>query len=62
MAMLDYVLDRLNSCPQTYREIAEATGVKYDWLCRLAQRRIPEPGVSKIQALFDYFQSLEQAA
>lgn len=35
--------------------ICRATGLDYDWMTKLAQGRIGDPGVRKIQRLADYF-------
>jgi hypothetical protein len=37
--------------------ICRATGLDYDWLTKLAQGRISDPGVRKIQRLAVYFAS-----
>lgn len=35
--------------------ICRSTGLDYDWLTKLAQGRIADPGVLKIQRLASYF-------
>jgi hypothetical protein len=34
-----------------YREVADATGLGYEWLAKLVQGRIHDPGVNKIELL-----------
>ena len=34
-----------------YREVAAATGLGYEWIAKLAQNRISDPGVNKIETL-----------
>ena len=35
--------------------LCRATGLDYDWMTKLAQGRITDPGVRKIQRLADHF-------
>lgn len=37
-----------------YREVAEATGLGYDWINKLVQGQIKDPGVNKIERLHKY--------
>ena len=37
-----------------FRTIAEETGLDYFWLSSVAQGRIEDPGVRKMQRLYDY--------
>ena len=53
--MFIYVLDELQACKGTWVEVADETGLDYSWLTKLAQGRIPDPSVNKIQRLADYF-------
>lgn len=46
-----------------YREVAEATGLGYDWINKLVQGQIKDPGVNKIERLHRYLsESPHQAA
>jgi len=36
------------------KEIADATGLGFDWINKLAQGRIPDPGVNKIEKLLGF--------
>lgn len=42
--------------------ICRATGLDYDWLTKLAQGRISDPGVRKIQQLHDHLVGTAAAA
>ena len=37
-----------------YREVAAATGLGYEWIAKLAQNRISDPGVNKIETLYRF--------
>lgn len=37
-----------------YREVAEATGLGYEWLAKLSQGAIQDPGVNKIERLHKF--------
>lgn len=37
-----------------YREVADATGLGYDWINKLVQGQIKDPGVNKIERLHRY--------
>lgn len=37
-----------------WRKTAEATGLDYNWICKLAQGSIADPGVNKIERLIGY--------
>jgi hypothetical protein len=39
------------------REIAEGTGVDINWLFKFRKRAIGEPGVTKVQAVYDFLRS-----
>lgn len=54
--ILEFVKGRLAASKGEWPSICVATGLKYSWLCKLAQDRIPNPGITKIQRLADYFQ------
>lgn len=55
MRMLDYVLDQLRQPETVLTEVCRQTGLKASWLWQLKDGRIPNPGVRKIQTLYDYF-------
>lgn len=42
--------------------ICAATGLGYDWLTKLAQGRINDPGVRKIQRLHDHLSMVVRSA
>lgn len=65
--MLDFVLAELQKRRGTWPAIAkeiepESWESYYSWLSKLAQGRIPDPGVNKIQRLADHFRTQRQAA
>jgi len=53
--LLEFVRRRLESSKGTWPAIAEATGVPYDTITKIAQGTIEDPGVSKVQKLANYF-------
>lgn len=60
--LLDFVLTELDSRKGkrvgNLADIARDTELDYSWLSKLAQRRIPDPSVNKIQKLADYFRAV----
>lgn len=52
--MLEEVIAYLETMRGHWPRISRETGLTYDWLARVAQGRIPDPGVRKIQVLHDY--------
>lgn len=64
ISMFDYVLAQLEARKGSWPLIAKAIEPDswesyYSWLTKLAQGRIPDPSVNKIQVLFDRFQAEE---
>jgi hypothetical protein len=60
--LLDFVLAELAARKGNWPAIAKAMDPEswesyYSWMTKLAQKRIPDPGVNKIQALADYFRA-----
>lgn len=53
--LLQQTLDELARRRGQWPAICRATGLDYDWLTKLAQGRIADPGVRKIQRLNDFF-------
>lgn len=45
-----------------FRKIADETGLDYFWLSSVAQGRIEDPGVRKMQRLYDYLKGKEGKA
>ena len=54
--LLEQTLDELARRRGQWPAICRATGLDYDWLTKLAQGRIADPGVRKIQRLSDFFE------
>lgn len=59
--LLEQTIELLRLRQSTFREIAAATGLDYDWLSKLSQGAIGDPGVRKIEKLHAYL-SAERAA
>ena len=59
--ILEFVLSNLDRRKPKWAVVARSTGVPYDTLKKIATRTTPNPGVRHIQALADYFRSMEQA-
>lgn len=60
--ILEFVLVELDVRKGTWPAISKAMEPDawqsyYSWLTKLAQGRIPDPGVNKIQALADYLRA-----
>jgi len=51
MTLLEETLNLLKSDSRTFGEIAEGAGCGREWLAKLAQGRIAEPGVNRIERL-----------
>ena len=55
--LFEYVLDQLDKARGTMPEVAAGAGIPYNTLVKIAQRRVPNPGVLTIQRLADYFRA-----
>lgn len=56
--ILETVLQELNHRRGDWPDIcSRVPGITYWWLTKVVQRKIADPGVTKIQALYDYFLS-----
>jgi len=53
--LLDYVLKQLQTSKGSWPSVAKNTDLDYSWLTKLAQGKIDDPSVRKIQRLADYF-------
>lgn len=53
-AMLDRVKAYLRAHRHEWPDICRATGLKESWMAKVADGRIPDPGVIKIQKVDDY--------
>ena len=47
---------------KNYRRVAAEAKVGFDWLNKLAQGAIPNPGSQRIERLFAYYKRLEKRA
>lgn len=52
--LLDRTLDLLRNCDVSLPELANMSGLGYEWLKKLKAGDIPDPGVNKIQKLHDF--------
>lgn len=48
--LLETTLEKLRARGR-YREVSEATGLNYDWIAKLVQGHIEDPGVNKVERL-----------
>lgn len=51
----DEVIRRVRESPNR-RALSRETGLPYNYLCRLAEGRIREPGAHKVDVLRDHFE------
>ena len=60
MDLLKQVISEQNKRKGDWPQIDADNVVSYSWLSKLAQRKIPDPGINKIVRLYDYlFQNTE---
>jgi hypothetical protein len=52
--LLDRTLDLLRNCDVSLPELANMSGLGYEWLKKLKAGEIPDPGVNRIQKLHDF--------
>lgn len=55
--LLDLTYRMLDESDLKYREIAIGAGVDFNWLIKFKFRRIAEPGVGKVQAVYDFLRT-----
>lgn len=60
-SLLERTYELLESSKLTYRQIAEGAGVDIQWFAKFKQRRIPEPGVTKVQKIHDFLSTRSSA-
>lgn len=60
--LLKNTMDLLAAASEPRRVIASKSGVGYEWLAKLAQGRIPDPGITRIQKLHDYLSRQQEEA
>lgn len=60
--MYDQIIELLHKHKGQYRQIAEATGLDYDWLTQVSQGRIKDPGIKKMERLRVHLESLRPDA
>jgi hypothetical protein len=64
--LLDFVLSELEARKGSWPDIAKAMAPQswksyYSWMEKVARGQIPDPGVSKIQELADYFRGIDRS-
>ncbi len=47
-------LTLLDQCDTPIQEVAEQSGLPYDWLVSVKYRRIQAPSVDRVQKLYEY--------
>ncbi len=57
-SMRNYVVRRARE-EKNYRRHADAMGLDENWLSKIAQDAIPDPGVVKIEKAYHYYKGLE---
>jgi predicted transcriptional regulator len=45
-----------------YRDVAEKSGVGYEWLAKFAAGKIKNPGVDKVSSLEDFFRDHSESS
>lgn len=55
--LLEETYRLLDASDLTYRQIAEGARVDINWLSKFKQRAIEEPGISKVQGIFNFLSS-----
>jgi hypothetical protein len=60
--LLDDTKRLLEAREDTFKVLAAETGLGFEWLSKLSQGRIPNPGVRKVQCLYDYLSSRPDTA
>jgi predicted XRE-type DNA-binding protein len=57
MDLLQRTYELIDQSPLSQRQIAAGAGVGREWFAKFSQRRIPSPGVTKVQAVYDFLRS-----
>lgn len=57
----EYVIGQLTAAKGSWSEVAEGSGVPKRTIEKIARRETPNPGVSHIQKLANYFRERETA-
>lgn len=53
--ILTFVRRKLDESRGTWGEVAQVSGVPYHTLTKIAQGQVPDPRISTVQRLVDYF-------
>ena len=57
MMLLDETLKLIRKCELPRRELARQSGIGYEWLCKVDQGRIKDPGIRRVQKLYNFLSS-----
>ena len=60
--MYDFVMYQLQERKGSWPAVSRGSGVSIKTLGKIARREIKDPGVSHVQALYDYFKGNRRAA
>lgn len=60
--LLELTYQLLDASDLKYREIATGARVDINWLAKFKQRAIAEPGVTKVQAVYDFLRTSKKSA
>lgn len=61
-SLLQKTRDLLDKCDLSLPEIANMSGVGYEWLKRFKRRADPDPRVSRVETLHNFLESREKGA
>jgi hypothetical protein len=61
MPILEKTIELLDNCDLSLPELADMSGVHYEWLKRFKRGEIPNPGVKHIQRLHDFLAQRAEA-
>lgn len=61
-SVFTYVMTQLQEHKGSWPAIAQATGLDYSWLTKVAQGKIENPGVRQIEQLAAYFEEAAREA
>lgn len=58
VTLLSKTRELLALCTQTLPQVAQGSGLTYEWLKKFRTDAIPDPSVNKVQQLHDYLVGL----
>lgn len=57
--MYEEIIALLKTKKGRYREISDATGLAYDWLCQVSRGVINDPGIKKMELLHEHLRAMD---